>query len=107
MSLKNLLRLFIVGNFTLGLVACGGTSQPNVNVQATVESAVQATLTAQPTSDSALVLGPGAGKLFDDFNYSGSTDPGLIGNHWTARADAGGPGIPGAAWKASNVSFVA
>jgi hypothetical protein len=110
MSLKNLLIVFIVGNFAFGLVACGG-ARP-VDVQATVESAVQATIAAQPSAlpvaaaPPTLVMGPGAGQLFDDFNYTGSSDSNLTAHAWTARGTSGGPGMPGAAWKATNVSFV-
>ena len=43
--------------------------------------------------------------LFDDFNYSGPGDA-LIGQRgWSVRTNQGGPGVPGASWPASNVSF--
>jgi hypothetical protein len=43
--------------------------------------------------------------LFDDFSYSGPADP-LIGQRgWTVRTNSGGPGVPGASWPASNISF--
>ncbi|TDD51518.1 glycosyl hydrolase family protein [Kribbella antibiotica] len=51
--------------------------------------------------------GPGAcGVLFDDFQYQSSADPALAAHGWNARNEVGGPGVPGAAWPASNVSFV-
>jgi hypothetical protein len=43
--------------------------------------------------------------LFDDFNYSGPSDPLISQRGWTVRTNAGGPGVPGASWPASNVSF--
>ncbi|OAR26246.1 hypothetical protein A8W25_12485 [Streptomyces sp. ERV7] len=46
------------------------------------------------------------GVLFDDFHYSGPTDPALASNGWRARTDGGGPGIRGT-WSAGNVSFPA
>ena len=45
------------------------------------------------------------GVLFDDFSYASSTDPEFTGNGWVARSNAGGPGVPGATWKASNITF--
>ncbi|WP_026931316.1 family 16 glycosylhydrolase [Glycomyces tenuis] len=43
--------------------------------------------------------------LFDDFDYASSSDPDLDARGWTVRTNAGGPGVPGASWPASNVSF--
>jgi len=45
------------------------------------------------------------GVVFDDFNYSSSTDPAINANRWSVRTNAGGPGIPGASWPASGVTF--
>src|SRR5689334_22996280 len=46
------------------------------------------------------------GVLFDDFQYKSATDPDLAAHGWNARSEMGGPGVPGTAWPASNVSFV-
>jgi hypothetical protein len=43
--------------------------------------------------------------LFDDFGYSGPADPLISQRGWTVRTNSGGPGVPGASWPASNVSF--
>lgn len=43
--------------------------------------------------------------LFDDFNYTGYTDPLLTQHGWTLRSGQGGPGVPGATWKPQNFSF--
>ncbi|HCT80765.1 MAG TPA: hypothetical protein DGG94_09735, partial [Micromonosporaceae bacterium] len=43
--------------------------------------------------------------LFDDFHYASSTDPLLRARNWTVRTNAGGPGVPGASWPASNITF--
>jgi hypothetical protein len=43
--------------------------------------------------------------LFDDFAYSSSSNPAIATRNWTVRTNSGGPGVPGAAWPASNVSF--
>jgi hypothetical protein len=43
--------------------------------------------------------------LFDDFNYSGPSDSLISQRGWTVRTNSGGPGVPGASWPASNVSF--
>jgi hypothetical protein len=106
MSLKNLLLVGVVAGLVFSLVACGGAGAAPVDVQATVESAVQATVAALPAAPPTLVVGPGAGQMFDDFNYAGPTDPSLTKHAWTARADPGGPGIPGAKWSLNGVSFI-
>lgn len=43
--------------------------------------------------------------LFDDFNYSGHTDPRISANGWNVRSNSGGPGVPGATWAPENVTF--
>ena len=43
--------------------------------------------------------------LFDDFNYSGSSDPNLAAHDWTVRTAAGGPGVTGATWSANAITF--
>src|SRR5687768_8034858 len=103
MSVKNFLSVLMAGGFVISLAACGGDAP--VDVQATVESAVQATVAALPAAPPTLVMGPGSGRMFDDFNYAGPTDPNLVKHDWTARAESGGPGIPGATWSLNGVSF--
>ncbi|MES2795723.1 MAG: glycoside hydrolase family 16 protein [Bacteroidota bacterium] len=46
-------------------------------------------------------------SMFDDFNYSSSSDPLLSSHNWRVRSGTGGPGIPGATWQASNITFLA
>lgn len=49
---------------------------------------------------------PGGGQaLFDDFSYSSSTDPAISAHGWNVRSNSGGPGIPGATWDPSQVTF--
>ncbi|MFD5637527.1 cellulose binding domain-containing protein [Streptomyces sp. NPDC127077] len=49
---------------------------------------------------------PGSGKaLFDDFSYSSSTDPAISAHGWNVRSNSGGPGVPGATWDPSKVTF--
>lgn len=44
--------------------------------------------------------------LFDDFDYVAHDDP-LLGEHgWIVREGEGWPGVPGAVWRAANVTFV-
>jgi hypothetical protein len=43
--------------------------------------------------------------LFDDFSYTGSSDPALATHGWSVRTGAGGPGISGASWSKQAVSF--
>ncbi|WP_249998724.1 carbohydrate-binding protein [Actinoplanes sp. M2I2] len=45
------------------------------------------------------------GSLFDDFSYSSRTDPALSQRGWSIRTATGGPGVPGAGWRADNVAF--
>ncbi|MGW5636489.1 cellulose binding domain-containing protein [Streptomyces sp. NPDC003832] len=50
---------------------------------------------------------PGGGQtLFDDFSYASHTDPALSSHGWSVRANSGGPGVPGATWDPSKVTFV-
>ncbi|MFC4115922.1 cellulose binding domain-containing protein [Nonomuraea zeae] len=59
-----------------------------------------------PTPTVTPTVPPGsAGVLFDDFSYSGSNDPLLAQRGWTVRSSSGGPGVPGATWSPSAVSF--
>ncbi|MFK0125779.1 cellulose binding domain-containing protein [Streptomyces nigra] len=47
----------------------------------------------------------GGQSLFDDFDYSTSSDPRISANGWNVRSNAGGPGVPGATWSPENVTF--
>ncbi|AKZ60043.1 putative hydrolase (secreted protein) [Streptomyces ambofaciens ATCC 23877] len=50
---------------------------------------------------------PGGGQaLFDDFAYSSHTDPAISAHGWSVRSNSGGPGVPGATWDPSKVTFV-
>ena len=58
------------------------------------------------TTNASAQAAPGpCGVLFDDFNYASSTDSAFTGHGWTARNNAGGPGVPGASWSAANITF--
>ncbi|MER5474448.1 cellulose binding domain-containing protein [Streptomyces sp. NPDC002685] len=49
---------------------------------------------------------PGGGQsLFDDFTYTSYTDPAISAHGWTVRSNSGGPGVPGATWDPSKVTF--
>ncbi|WP_433616581.1 ricin-type beta-trefoil lectin domain protein [Dactylosporangium sp. CA-139114] len=45
------------------------------------------------------------GNVFDDFNYGSSSDAGFTGHGWVPRGNAGGPGVPGATWSPSSITF--
>ncbi|MFF5932480.1 cellulose binding domain-containing protein [Streptomyces sp. NPDC012508] len=47
----------------------------------------------------------GGATLFDDFDYTGHTDPAISTHGWSVRSNSGGPGVPGATWAAENVTF--
>ncbi|MBL7252923.1 carbohydrate-binding protein [Paractinoplanes lichenicola] len=69
---------------------------------ATVASVTVALGVAATSSSSAAAA---CGALFDDFNYSSRTDPALTQRGWSIRTASGGPGVPGAGWRADNVTF--
>ncbi|MFI7275020.1 cellulose binding domain-containing protein [Streptomyces sp. NPDC049879] len=48
---------------------------------------------------------PPSRALFDDFSYTGHTDPRLAQRGWVVRSNSGGPGVPGATWAADNITF--
>ncbi|MFF0203878.1 cellulose binding domain-containing protein [Streptomyces sp. NPDC005017] len=49
----------------------------------------------------------GSGQtLFDDFTYTSHSDPALAAHGWNVRSNSGGPGVPGATWDPSKVTFV-
>lgn len=45
------------------------------------------------------------GVLFDDFNYTSLSDPGVALHGWAARSGTGGPGVSGARWSPGDISF--
>lgn len=47
---------------------------------------------------------PASGVLFDDFHYTGATDPNLAAHGWAVRTGSGGPGIQNT-WSADTVTF--
>ncbi|MFE0642042.1 cellulose binding domain-containing protein [Streptomyces sp. NPDC058877] len=47
----------------------------------------------------------GGQTLFDDFSYTSHTDPALASHGWSVRSNSGGPGVPGATWDPSKVTF--
>ncbi|MFG1690038.1 cellulose binding domain-containing protein [Nonomuraea sp. NPDC049269] len=52
------------------------------------------------------VTPPGSqGVLFDDFSYTSSADPRLSQRGWTVRSSSGGPGVSGATWSPSAITF--
>jgi hypothetical protein len=60
---------------------------------------------ANPASATSHNSDKACGAFFDDFAYSSATDPAIAAHGWTVRDNAGGPGVPGASWLPSNVSF--
>ncbi|GAA3200036.1 cellulose binding domain-containing protein [Nonomuraea roseoviolacea subsp. carminata] len=62
---------------------------------------------AEPSPSATPTITPtgSAGVLFDDFSYSGPGDPLLAQRGWSVRSASGGPGVPGATWSPSGISF--
>jgi Cellulose binding domain len=50
---------------------------------------------------------PPTGTMFDDFDYTSSSDPNLAAHGWSVRTSSGGPGVTGAAWSAGAITFPA
>jgi cellulose binding protein with CBM3 domain len=48
---------------------------------------------------------PTGAVLFDDFAYTSSSDARITQRGWTVRSGGGGPGVPGAVWDPSLVTF--
>ncbi|HTJ66057.1 MAG TPA: cellulose binding domain-containing protein [Actinospica sp.] len=63
-----------------------------------------ATATSSPTGGS---TGSANGVLFDDFDYTSSSDPNISAHDWTVRTSSGGPGVSGATWSANAITFPA
>ncbi|MDX3660296.1 cellulose binding domain-containing protein [Streptomyces sp. ID05-26A] len=57
------------------------------------------------TTTSSTPPNPNGPKLFDDFAYTSSSDSRISQRGWTVRSGGGGPGVPGAEWDASRVTF--
>ena len=70
-------------------------------VAATAAALAGVVVGTAPSSSAAAACG----VLFDDFNYSSRTDPALSQRGWSARGNAGGPGVGGARWSADNITF--
>ncbi|MFC0628108.1 glycoside hydrolase family 16 protein [Kribbella deserti] len=68
-------------------------------------AAVAMPATAVPTPEAKPAKTAACGALFDDFNYTSRTDPAFTRRDWSVRTNAGGPGVGGATWAASNVTF--
>ncbi|HEY3867768.1 MAG TPA: cellulose binding domain-containing protein [Actinocrinis sp.] len=66
-----------------------------------------ASASASPTGSGGGTPPPSTGTMFDDFNYSSSSDPNLAAHDWTVRTTAGGPGVSGATWSAGAITFPA
>ncbi|HET6737786.1 MAG TPA: glycoside hydrolase family 16 protein [Kribbella sp.] len=77
-----------------------------VATAASIASMVGGASAAVGSTDQADGKHGACGVLFDDFQYDSATDPALADHGWNARSEMGGPGVPGTAWPASNVSFV-
>ncbi|MFJ4410625.1 cellulose binding domain-containing protein [Streptomyces sp. NPDC088910] len=50
---------------------------------------------------------PTGPAMFDDFNYTSSSDPAVQQHGWTVKSGQGGPGVAGATWSPQDVTFVA
>lgn len=86
---------------------CGSQSNPpNTKVPATPTDTVPTTTSepAAPPSPTAAPTEEQAPLLFDDFEYASREE--MTANGWIIRAQPGWPGVPGATFRAENVSLV-
>ncbi|HEV2635765.1 MAG TPA: cellulose binding domain-containing protein [Actinocrinis sp.] len=92
------------GNLVWGTEPSGATANPTPTGTGTgtPTPTPTGTGTGNPTSPP-----PTSGVLFDDFNYTSSSDPNLAAHDWTVRTEAGGPGVTGATWSPNAVTFPA
>jgi hypothetical protein len=58
-----------------------------------------------PTTTTSSPQNPHGPKMFDDFSYTSSGDSRISQRGWTVRSGGGGPGVPGAEWDPSRVTF--
>ncbi|GAB2560621.1 glycoside hydrolase family 16 protein [Kribbella endophytica] len=76
-----------------------------VAVLAAVAAAMGVPASARPALEQTPDKAAACGAFFDDFSYSSRTDPAFTAHDWSIRTNAGGPGVGGATWAASNISF--
>ena len=93
---SNQVTAFENGNLVWGTEPNGTTSNPSGSTSPS----------SSPTGGSG-TTSPSTGTLFDDFDYSSSSDPNLAAHDWTVRTAAGGPGVSGATWSANAITFPA
>lgn len=62
------------------------------------------TPTPTPTGGGGSTTPPSGATLFDDFHYTGPSDPALAAHDWTVRTGSGGPGVANT-WSANAISF--
>jgi hypothetical protein len=74
-----------------------------LSVPGSAEAKAQAPAPSLPACDSSDPSD--CGTLFDDFNYSSTTDSKLASHGWSRRSGSGGPGVSGATWEPNNISF--
>ena len=79
-----------------------GTAPNGASASASASTSASASASASPTGGS---TGSASGVLFDDFNYTSSSDPNIAAHDWTVRTASGGPGVTGATWSANAITF--
>jgi hypothetical protein len=79
--------------------------RPIVLASVTVLLGAAGAVAARSTAPHASAAENDCGYLFDDFNYSSSGDSTLTRHGWVPRGSAGGPGVPGATWSPSSITF--
>lgn len=95
------------GNLAWGIEPSGASANPSTSASASASATATSSPTGNPTGSPTSPPPPSGGVMFDDFNYSSSSDPKIAADDWTVRTAAGGPGVTGATWSANAVTFPA
>lgn len=90
---------------------CGSQRNPPATQAAPAKTAISSTATTEPAAPPSPTVAPTIAPtdgpinvLFDDFEYTSQDE--MKSNGWIIRAGTGWPGVPGATFRAENVTFL-
>jgi hypothetical protein len=93
------------GTIVSGTAPGGNPTAPPTTAPPTTAPPTTAPPTSPPpTSPPPTSAPPSGAALFDDFHYTGASDPNLAAHDWTVRTGAGGPGVADS-WSANAITF--
>jgi len=103
-TLNSQVTAYVNGALAWGTEPNGGTASPTPTPTPTGGGSPTPTPTPTPTGSTGTGTPPSGGTMFDDFDYTGPTDPNLNAHDWTIRTGSGGPGIANT-WTQNAISF--